>query len=141
VIICQWTTLLATLPAIFGPLSHNAVGAIACAGIVIFLAAMQHSTVFTTYVLVTPEGMRGQIIAAHVLAMNLFSATLSSLAVGWLSDHVFGGARLGRGLAVVAVIGMPVAAVLYFLLGPVYRRAIANQPRTLPESPTEAGLA
>lgn len=127
VLVCQWTTILAFVPAILGPLSHSPEVAIACVVTVIFLAAIQHSTAFTTYVLVTPEGMRGQVIAAHVMALNVFSGTLGGIVVGLLSDHVFGGARLGRGLSVVAAIGMPTAALLFSLLRPVYRAAIADQ--------------
>jgi F0F1-type ATP synthase assembly protein I len=133
VLVCQWTTILALVPAILGPLSHRPAVAIACATTVIFLAAIQHSTAFTTYVLVTPEGMRGQIIAAHVMAMNVFSATLSGIVVGLLSDHVFGAARLGSGLSVVGILGMPIAAVLYSLLRPVYRNAVARQLAATPK--------
>jgi MFS family permease len=127
VLICQWASLLALAPAILGPLAHNATVAIACTTAVILLAAIQQSAAFSSYVLVTPEGMRGQVTATYVLLMNVIAGTLGGIVVGILSDHVFGAGRLGSGISVVALIGLPTAALLFSLLRPVYRRAVAKQ--------------
>jgi MFS family permease len=127
VLICQWTSILTLVPAILGPIAHSATVAITCTIAVIFLAAIQQSNAFSSYVLVTPEGMRGQVTATHVLVMNVIAGTLGGVLVGVLSDHVFGAGRLGNGISLVALIGIPTAVILFSLLRPIYRRAVAKE--------------
>ncbi len=51
---------------------------------------------------ITPNEMRGQVVAIFTLSTGLLSVTLGSYAPGWLSDHVFGqGTGIGLGMAVV----------------------------------------
>lgn len=51
---------------------------------------------------ITPNEMRGQVVALFTMMTGLISVTLGSLAPGWLSDHVFGrGSGIGLGMATV----------------------------------------
>jgi MFS family permease len=65
---------------------------------------------------VTPNALRGQVLAVAGICTGLVSQTAGPLAVGYFSDHLFGRTR-GLGLSLAAVIGVTCAAGAVMLLG------------------------
>jgi MFS family permease len=72
---------------------------------------------------VTPNALRGQVIALFTLSTGLISLSLGPLAVGFLSDHVFGGPRgLGGALATVMGVTAVGSFAMFALARADYRR-------------------
>lgn len=118
------TTVLAFVPAVISPLMPTAFGCLACIAVVIYLAALQQSTGFSILVLVTPPHMRGVVAALYVLTLNMTSGAFGAVLVGVMADHIFGATGLGYGIIVIAIVGMPLAAVCFMISRPVYRHAV-----------------
>jgi MFS family permease len=72
---------------------------------------------------VTPNALRGQVIALFTLSTGLISLSLGPLAVGFLSDHLFHGPKgLGPALAVVMGVTGVASFAMFALARANYRR-------------------
>jgi MFS family permease len=69
-----------------------------------------------TFQRVTPPRMLGSVWAIYLIFANLIGGGLGPVLIGGISQHLSpGGERLGQALAVVAVLVLPLAALLVFL--------------------------
>lgn len=74
---------------------------------------------------ITPNEIRGRIIALYLVATNFLSFTLGPLLVGVFNDHVFHSeAAIGTTLATVSGFGYPLAALSLFLCLKHFRSAL-----------------
>jgi len=81
---------------------------------------------FTALNRITPNELRGQIIAVFSLCTGLFSLTVGPFSVGFLSDHVFGHqGGIGKALASVLAVSGILGVLLYSLGRPRYRELSA----------------
>jgi MFS family permease len=75
--------------------------------------------------LVTPPHMRGQVTALYLLVSNLVGLTLGPLLVALGTDYLFGSDQaVGRSLALLPVLTMPVALAALLALRAPYARAV-----------------
>jgi len=81
---------------------------------------------FTALNRITPNELRGQIIAVFSLCTGLFSLTVGPFAVGFLSDHFFGPhGGIGKALAAVLAVSGILGVLLYGMGRPRYRELSA----------------
>jgi MFS family permease len=68
----------------------------------------------TSLQLITPNRMRGQIIAFHILLTNILGYGLGPTMMGFFSENLFSGkASIGYGASLVAAIAFPASLLLY----------------------------
>lgn len=79
-------------------------------GLGTFLASILGGLQATTVQLLTPAAMRGRAMAIYLLVVTLLGMGLGPLAVGLLSDHVFG--ALPASLATVSTVSLAFAAMI-----------------------------
>ena len=76
---------------------------------------------------ITPNEMRGQIVAIYTLLVGLVSVGLGSFVVGFLSDRVYGGhLAIAPSLATVYALCGAIGAILLMLGRPHFRLAAAR---------------
>ncbi len=72
---------------------------------------------------ITPNTLRGRVIAIFSLSTGLIAVSVGPLSVGLLSDHVFGAAHgVGKALAVVLATTGVLAFVVFAVTRPAYRK-------------------
>jgi MFS family permease len=72
---------------------------------------------------ITPNALRGQVVALLSLSTGLISLSVGPLAVGYLSDHLFGAHKgIGAGMAIVFAVTGVLGLVMYAAARPGYRR-------------------
>jgi MFS family permease len=72
----------------------------------------------TTVQLIAPTLLRSRLSAAAILSISIIGFTGGPALVGWLSQYMFGEARLGDALQLVMTASMAVSLLLMFLLRP-----------------------
>src|SRR5439155_24310109 len=109
------------------PFAASAPAAVLWLVIVNFFAAFPWGAASTAAVEVVPPAMRAQGAALFLLVLNLVSYTLGPIAVPWITDHVFHDqSALPISLALVNVVGMVSAIVLFIAAMPAYRRTLTQ---------------
>jgi MFS family permease len=78
---------------------------------------------------IVPSPLRAQGVALYFFVLNLVGRTLGPTSVAFLNDHVFGERGVRRSLAVVAVVAMSGALLLFASGLGSYRRTIENRDR------------
>lgn len=125
-VVAKWCMLLALVPAIVGPIMPNAIACFGCLAITVFFWALHTSVLYTAFILGTPREMRGIMISAQAVVLNVTAGAFGPMLVGSLSDHVFGSKRIGYSISVTALVAMPLAALLFKLAQPSYRDLVAK---------------
>jgi hypothetical protein len=97
----------------------------------VFFASLSMALAPAALQVVAPNQMRAQISATWMLVLNLVTAGVGPTAVGAITDGVFGDPMaVGKSMALVNCISVPVAALaLWGALAP-FRRAAAEQAGT-----------
>jgi MFS family permease len=92
------------------------VDSVALAGVVLIFGTMTYTFAVATavFVAITPNRLRGQMIALYLLVGNLFGLGLGPFSVGFCLDHVLHSPHpVGLALALVALAaGLPGALLL-----------------------------
>lgn len=91
-------------------------------GLGTFLSSVLGGLQATTVQLLTPATMRGRAIAMYLLVVTLLGMGLGPLAVGLLSDQVFG--ALPKSLAVVSTVSLTTAAIILWAGRSAVKRSI-----------------
>jgi MFS family permease len=92
----------------------------------LFLMGWPAGLLTTALQLIVPNQFRGRVVALYFIIVNFVSFSCGPLLGGLISDRVFGGASLGKTLALMAFIDYPLSAVLLWLCLPHFRRALAS---------------
>jgi MFS family permease len=105
--------LLVPIAAI-APLAPDASLVIAGIPLIFFAGSFTFGVMSAVFVVITPDRLRGQIVAISLLFGNVLGLGLGPYSVGLLLDHVFHNpARVGAALSVVALAaGLPGALLL-----------------------------
>lgn len=98
-------------------------------GLGTFLSSILGGLQATTVQLLTPAPMRGRAMAIYLLVVTLLGMGLGPLAVGLLSDHIFGG--LPSSLATVSIVSLTLAGAILW----TGRRAVARSIRAAGQQP------
>lgn len=113
------------------PLTSSASTAVAWLIVVNFFAAFPWGAAAAAAADTVPQIMRAQGAALFFLALNLVSFALGPWAVGVITDTIFGDpAALRYSLAILNVVGMSGAIVLFVIGMPAYRRTISSRPQS-----------
>lgn len=62
----------------------------------------------------------------YMIIMNISGGSAAAIVVGNLSDNVFGPENIRYSFVVVAAVSIPLAAILFGLLRPLYRAKLAK---------------
>jgi MFS family permease len=105
--------LLVPIAAI-APLAPDASLAVAGIPLIFFAGSFTFGVMSAVFVVITPERLRGQMVAISLLFGNVLGLGLGPYSVGFLLDHVFHNpARVGLALSIVALAaGLPGALLL-----------------------------
>ena len=126
VMVCLCAMLLMTVPAILGPLMPSFWLCIACFAMTKFCWAATITVGFTAVAEITPNGLRGLMTSVYMAAMNVTGGALGAVLVGLLSDLVFGPEQIRYALSAMAAVFVPIAALLFYLVRPVYRQRLVQ---------------
>lgn len=115
----------ASVLAIAGPLMPTPEASLVCYALANLMATYMGVLGFTAISEVVPNEMRGMMTAVYYLIINLLAGGLGPLAVGLVTDHVFGDKMaIGKSLVVVTMAtAIPGALLLAFGLR-FYRRSL-----------------
>jgi MFS family permease len=92
----------------------------------LFLMGWPAGLLTTALQLIVPNQLRGRVVALYFIIVNFVSFSCGPLLGGLISDRVFGGASLGKTLALMGSIDYPLSAILLWLSLPHFRRALAS---------------
>ncbi|MEL7029100.1 MAG: hypothetical protein AAGL49_07770, partial [Pseudomonadota bacterium] len=81
---------------------------------------------FTAIAQITPNTVRGLMVSVFMALMNVTGGAFGAVAVGVLSDQVFGPENVRYALSLVAGVTIPLAALLFFAVRKTYRRRLAE---------------
>jgi MFS family permease len=78
--------------------------------------------------LITPNRMRGQVVAFHILLTNILGYGLGPTMMGFFADTFFTGAEsIGYGVGIVAAISLPSSLILYQWGRKHYKKALQEE--------------
>jgi MFS family permease len=110
------------------PLMPTAAWAVACLVAVNFFAAFPWGAAATAAAEIVPASIRAQGVALYFFILNLVSAAFGPSLVAWCTDYVFGDPSMVRySLALVNVVGMASALILFSAGLSAYRKTIASR--------------
>ena len=102
--------------------------AIVFMSLAVFFSAFQGGITGGALQLMTPNRMRGQVMALYGLAANLIGLGLGPTAIAMTTDYVFGyDAAIGKSIALCAVVLCPVGAIILVRSLPAIREQLAEQ--------------
>jgi MFS family permease len=126
-------TILASIVALapcaiaMGFVTNDVLG-ITMISLAVFFSAFQGGLAGGTLQLMTPNRMRGQVVAVYQLFANFIGLGLGPTVVAVLTDYVFGyDAAIGKSIALTAAILCPVGGFLLWSSMPAIRRQIVAQ--------------
>ena len=106
----------------------NEIVGIVAMGLAVFFSACQGGIAGGTLQLMTPNRMRGQVIAIYMLVANLIGLGLGPTVVAATTDYVFGyDEAIGKSIALTAVVMCPLGGLLLWRSMPAIRRQIEEQ--------------
>lgn len=124
-VILLGSAILMTPFAIAGPLMPSMDLCLGFFAVSMFCWATTNTTAFAAITQVTPNAMRGLMISVYTVVMNLGGGALATVFVGLLSDYVFGTENVRYSISLVSAIFLPICALIFAFLRPVYRRYAA----------------
>ena len=93
-----------------------------------FFSAFQGGIAGGTLQLMTPNRMRGQVIAIYTLVANLIGLGLGPTVVAATTDYVFGyDEAIGQSIALSAAVMCPLGGLLLWRSLPAIRRQLEEQ--------------
>jgi MFS family permease len=80
--------------------------------------------------LIAPDPLRGRLAASYIFVSNIIGQGLGPLAVGFVTEHLFGSQLLlGRSLATVLPAGALIGALLLLMGRDAFRRELEDVDR------------
>jgi len=125
--IVMWGTLLLLPTATAFTLMPDGKLAILLLIPVTFLMAMPPGLVMSTLQAISPNELRGQMVAFYLVAVSFLSYTFAPSLPALISDYVFGSElALGKAISALAVVNYGIAFICLAACLPAYRRALAE---------------
>lgn len=98
------------------PLLGSEAATMASVGLLYFGIATTTAVVMLTYVEVTPNRLRGQVVALYLLICNIIGLTLGPVSVGWLMDSQFATLSTPANSLAAVCVATAIPALLLVLL-------------------------
>ena len=115
------------IPLILAHTIDNPYWVLACTGGIIFFGGFSAGLGPASLLSVAPNEMRGQVIAAGFLILNLLAMTIGPAAVGWMTTYFFADDKAVRSSAVIVGIVAAILGVISLRLGlRAYERTAAE---------------
>lgn len=122
--------------AVLFPLASDANTSLALLSIAILLGNFPVGSTVSTFPLITPNRMRGQVIAIYLLVANLLGYSAGPILVAWLTDQFYADPKaIGLSLAIVPAAAMITGLLLLGLAVGPYRRLLEHQHKQELETP------
>lgn len=119
------TSLLKALPLIVGPLMPSAPLALACMAVGTLIGQAAQGVMIAAIQDVTPNQLRGQVMALTLLCVNLVGLGLGATFIAAITDFVFRDeAAIRYSIALSGVVLLPVIVVILLTGLPLYRRKL-----------------
>lgn len=100
-------SILTIVPALVLLFSNNELSALASIAIMVLFLPMQTGLVPTAFQLITPNEMRGQVIAIFLFILNIIGLGIGPVAVALITDYLFQNTLyVGKSLAIVQIISL-----------------------------------
>lgn len=107
-------TLLACIPAFAAPIVQDSLLTLLLSGMAVFGYASAIALAPAALPIIVPNEMRGQVYALYLLTISILGYAVGPVAVALITDHLFANdAMVGRSMAVVALVGGPLAILLW----------------------------
>ncbi len=122
------TTVLKALPLIAGPLMPTAPLALACMALGTLIGQGAQGVMISAIQDVTPNQLRGQVMALTLLCVNLIGLGLGASFIAAITDFGFGDEGAIRySIAIAGAVLLPIIVAIIVTGMPVYRRALAEK--------------
>lgn len=122
------TTILKALPLIVGPLMPNAPLALACMALGTLIGQGAQGVMISAIQDVTPNQLRGQVMALTLLCVNLVGLGLGASFIAAITDFGFGDESAIRySIAIAGAVLLPLIVAIIVTGMPVYRRTLAEK--------------
>lgn len=119
------TTVLKALPLIIGPLMPTPALALGFMGVGTLIGQAAQGVMIAAIQDVTPNQLRGQMMALTLLCVNLIGLGLGASFIAAITDFGFGDeAALRYSIAIAGAVLLPIIVALIIAGLPVYRRAL-----------------
>ena len=116
--------LVMLLPAIAAPLAPTLTICLGLFIVCMYCWAITTTVSYTCIAWVTPSRMTGVVTAFYMVVMNISGGSVAAIVVGYLSDTVFGPDNIRYSFVVMTVIAIPLAAMCFGFLRPLYKNAL-----------------
>jgi len=121
------TALLTLIPAVYAPLSGNAQVTLFVLWPAVLLGASYMGVLAVSFVVITPNQMRGQITAVYIFVTNILGMALGTSVLAAFTDFLYqDDGLLHYSIATANALFYPAAALLFWYCLPAYRTCIAE---------------
>lgn len=109
--------------SIAASISADPVVSMLCFGLTTACLMAPNGAILAAIQELVPNQLRGRITALYYVALGLVSMTLGPLLIGVMNDYLFTGTDgVGKSLATIAVVTLPLAGAMMLLAGSKWRR-------------------
>jgi MFS family permease len=116
---------LATIPAILTPLVPSPYVALGLLALGSLVGSLATAPIWTALQVVTPNQMRGQVVAMFSFVVNIVGMGIGPLVVALITDYVFRDeAKLGLSIVVASLVLKPLILLIFWLCLRGYRESL-----------------
>ena len=124
------TALLTVVPAVYAPLSGDPQLTLIILWPATLLGASYMGVLAVSFVVITPNQMRGQITAVYIFITNILGMAVGTSVLAGFTDFLYqDDGLLHYSIATANVLFYPAAALLFWYCLPAYRACIAESGR------------
>ncbi len=121
------TSLLAVVPAVYAPLAGDAQLTLLVLWPATLLAGSYIGVMAVSFVVITPNQMRGQLTAVYIFVTNILGMAVGTSVLAAFTDFLYRDeALLHYSIATASAIFYPAAALLFWYCLPAYRACTAE---------------
>lgn len=121
------TTILKAVPLVVGPLMPNAALALGCMAVATLIGQAAQGVIISAIQDVTPNQLRGQVMALTLLSVNLVGLGLGASFIAAITDFGFGDeSALRYSIALSGAVLLPIIVLMIWSGLPAYRRALVR---------------
>ena len=137
--VCFFTSLIAIPLMVAAPLTGSATWNLVLLWPGALMAGSYLGVLAVSFVVITPNQMRGQITAVYLFVTNILGMAIGTSVLAAFTDFLFqDDALLHYSVATACAVFYPLAALFFWLCMPAYREAAEEYERSQSPSPEES---